>query len=116
MWIIDEQRPQTTAKSLARMLYPDPDGSAAARTVRRRRDQGLASFLRRVATRIMAMRERRVTIKRLAELSDRELADIGLSRGRLHEVFEPEFAQAKSGQHRSDTELGMQPVAAASRA
>ena len=91
MRVIHEQLPQATAQSLARMLYPDPDGGAATRTVRRRRDRGLASLLRRVATRVVAMRERRVTIKRLAELSDRELADIGLSRGRLHEVFEPGF-------------------------
>ena len=52
------------------------------------------SFLDRVrafAAEIAAIPHRRAVIDELGSLSDRELADIGLSRGELGRVFDPRF-------------------------
>ena len=46
-----------------------------------------------IRTWMSAHRERRAVMNELAQLSDRDLADIGLSRGQLHRVFDPEFAR-----------------------
>ena len=64
----------------------DPIGQPA-------RDSAFSRLVRNVAARISAYRERRAVLNELAQLSDRDLADIGLSRADLHRVFDPEFAQ-----------------------
>ena len=46
--------------------------------------------------RIAAFFERQSTLHELNQLTDRELADIGLQRAELHRVFEPAFATARS--------------------
>jgi uncharacterized protein YjiS (DUF1127 family) len=46
--------------------------------------------------RIAAFFERQSTLHELNQLTDRELADIGLQRADLSRVFEPAFATARS--------------------
>ncbi|MGG5808846.1 DUF1127 domain-containing protein [Falsiroseomonas sp. CW058] len=74
----------------------------------RARDEALAKALRSAFTRIgqalgsvgqalLNWPERRRTYESLRSLTDRELADIGLTRGDIARVFEPEFrAPAKT--------------------
>jgi uncharacterized protein YjiS (DUF1127 family) len=50
--------------------------------------RGFATLARKIA----AHAERRAVLEELSRLSDRELADIGLSRGELLLVFDPGFA------------------------
>ena len=45
-----------------------------------------AGLLRRLASRLAAYRAYRRTYRSLDELSDHQLADIGLTRGQLHEI------------------------------
>jgi uncharacterized protein YjiS (DUF1127 family) len=65
----------------------DPIGTPAP-------DGAFARWARGLVARLSAYRERRATLNELAQLSDRDLADIGLSRGNLPRVFDPEFARA----------------------
>ena len=58
------------------------------------REGALTRWLRSLGTRVEAYRQRRTVLNELGQLSDRELADIGLSRGQLYRVFDPEFARA----------------------
>ena len=60
-----------------------PDGRAV----------GVSRWLGAVGAWIMVYRKRRAVMNELAQLSDRDLADIGLSRGQLWRVFDPEFAR-----------------------
>jgi len=46
--------------------------------------------------RIAAFFERQSTLHELSQLTDRELADIGLNRAELHLVFQPAYANARS--------------------
>ncbi len=66
------------------------------------RDEAIAVWLRQalasvgrilgiVAAALVAWPERRATYERLRWLSDRELSDIGLDRGDIAKVFDPEF-------------------------
>ncbi len=68
----------------------------------RARDEAIADGLRRffggigralgaVATAVFTWPTRRRTYENLRGLTDRELADIGLTRGEITRVFEPEF-------------------------
>lgn len=68
----------------------------------RARDAALAASLRRVfgglgralavvGTTLATWPTRRATYEKLRRLSDRELADIGLTRGDIARVFEPDF-------------------------
>lgn len=47
-----------------------------------------------IFARIAAFFERQSTLNELGQLSDRELADIGLHRAELSRVFDPSFANA----------------------
>jgi uncharacterized protein YjiS (DUF1127 family) len=58
-----------------------------------RREGVVSLWLRGLSARIRAHRGRRTVLNELAQLSDRDLADIGLSRGQLQRVFDPEFAR-----------------------
>ena len=60
-----------------------------------RRDGGLTRWLGAMNARIRVYRERRAVMNELAQLSDRDLADIGLIRGQLSRVFDPEFARTR---------------------
>ncbi len=108
MRTIHEQHREATAGSLARTLYPDTDGRAATGVARRGQDGALARLLCGMATRVAAFRERRAVTEDLSRMSDHELADIGLSRGQLRRVFDPEFARATSILHRTEDEPGEQ--------
>jgi uncharacterized protein YjiS (DUF1127 family) len=57
----------------------------------RRTFTGIGRFLATLGTTLLEFPERRATFERLRSLSDRELADIGLSRSDLARVFDPDF-------------------------
>lgn len=53
------------------------------------------------ARRLMELPSRRAVMDELSTLTDRELADIGLTRDSLSDVFNPDFASARAhGSHR----------------
>ncbi len=92
----------------------------------RARDEALAAGLRQLFTtigrgmsRAVAMvrdwPERRSTYENLRALSDRELADIGLTRGDIARVFEPGFTlpQARQAAPANSNRLGGQAAIAA---
>jgi uncharacterized protein YjiS (DUF1127 family) len=45
---------------------------------------------------LTAFSRRRAVLQELSSLSDRELADIGLSRAELSQVFDPRFAESRN--------------------
>ena len=68
------------------------DGTIAdARPAPRSLAQRIGSFF----SNLLAVRHRRAVLDELSGLSDRELADIGLSRNELSRVFDPQFAEAR---------------------
>jgi len=81
---------------------PQADAVAAVRVeAARARDAAIAAWLSRavsglaaVALAVWTWPERRAAYERLRGYSDRQLADIGLTRGDLPRVFEPGFAPA----------------------
>ncbi|NGM21111.1 DUF1127 domain-containing protein [Roseomonas stagni] len=94
----------------------------------RARDEALAAGVRKffsaighgiayAAEAVRAWPERRRTYENLRSLSDRELADIGLTRGDIARVFEPGFS---ANQPRPANGLALKPananVAVASKA
>lgn len=54
-------------------------------------------FVRSALARLREMFRRRVVLRELSGLSDRELADIGLARAELHRVFDPAFVPSRRG-------------------
>jgi uncharacterized protein YjiS (DUF1127 family) len=46
--------------------------------------------------RIASFFERQSTLRELYRMTDRELADIGLYRGDVHQVFDPAFAASRA--------------------
>jgi uncharacterized protein YjiS (DUF1127 family) len=56
---------------------------------------GFLRAVRSIASFIITYPERRATFEHLNALSDRELADIGLTRGDLARVFDTDFAKAR---------------------
>lgn len=66
-------------------------------TVAEARRSAVARLARRIADAVaylVALPRRRAVIDELAQLTDRELADIGLSRAELTKVFDPQFHRA----------------------
>jgi uncharacterized protein YjiS (DUF1127 family) len=57
---------------------------------------GFFRALRSIASFIITYPERRAVFEHLNALSDRELADIGLTRGDLARVFDTDFAKARA--------------------
>lgn len=51
--------------------------------------------LRGAVSALLSLPQRRAVLDELSQLSDRELADIGLSRNELGRVFDPHFAEAR---------------------
>ncbi len=73
---------------------PGTDGTYA-----QPRPSALAGFAQRVkgmAASLANLPRRRAVIAELSALSDRELADIGLTRGELTRVFDPRFISARA--------------------
>lgn len=58
------------------------------------RDSAFSRWIHKLAARFSAYSERRTTLNELAQLSDRDLSDIGLSRADLRRVFDPAFTRA----------------------
>ena len=54
-----------------------------------------SGFLSRLAAAVRTWTERRAVIAELRNLSDRDLADIGLNRADMGRVFDPAFATAR---------------------
>ncbi len=68
------------------------------RTVAEQRPSGVhrvATLCRNAMVALIEMPRRRAVLDELAVLSDRELADIGLSRAELGRVFDPAFAKSR---------------------
>ncbi len=57
----------------------------------------LFARLRAAVAHLASLPRRRAVMDELSMLTDRELADIGLSRAELGRVFDPRFAQARRG-------------------
>lgn len=70
------------------------EGLAAPITPPDREGAG-ARWVRAIRTWIVAYRERRGVLNELAQMSDRDLDDIGLSRATLHRVFDADFARTR---------------------
>ncbi|MBV8868829.1 MAG: DUF1127 domain-containing protein [Acetobacteraceae bacterium] len=102
------QSRRAAAVSLEELLHPDTDPPTAASGVARpglrleewgtpRKWPGRrgtpSRLLRGLAARAAAWRERRAVVGALSAMSDRELADIGLGRAQIHDVFGPGFAR-----------------------
>ncbi len=81
------------------LTYSDQsvEGKAGAFGARQSARQGsVSSWLSNVAARIADLPRRQAVKAELAMLSDRELADIGLSRAELGRVFDPSFAARRN--------------------
>ena len=59
-------------------------------------------LLRGTIARVAALCERRAVVSRLAGMSDRDLADLGLDRSQICHVFDLAFAQARDTPRRVD--------------
>jgi len=55
-------------------------------------EHGAGTWLRRIVTAAAEWRQRQSVLREMQTMSDRELSDIGLSRGDLARVFDPAFA------------------------
>jgi uncharacterized protein YjiS (DUF1127 family) len=107
MRMLSEQSRRSTAVSLDEVLYPGTSRPAAAARVshsglywepgspqeRPSRTATHSRPLRGLGKRIAMWRERRAAVGALSGMSDRELADIGLSRSQIYDVFGPGFAR-----------------------
>ncbi len=58
--------------------------------------RGLRHRFGAVISGLMTFSRRRAVLDELSSLSDRELADIGLSRAELSRVFDPHFIEART--------------------
>lgn len=75
--------------SLGNLTYIDGTYEEAPRPVAKPERH---SLLDRVLAKVTEWRRRRQVIEEMAMMTDRELADIGLSRSDLSRVFDPSFA------------------------
>jgi uncharacterized protein YjiS (DUF1127 family) len=99
--IIEEQIglfPHATPSSLTREAELEAIRLAAVRARDEAIAQGVRRFFRRIGDALAAIGyaitawpERHRTYENLRSLSDRELADIGLTRGDICHVFDPDF-------------------------
>src|SRR5689334_10523766 len=75
--------------TLGNLSYIGPEFDIDAKPVVKPEKRGL---LAAVMARVAAWRRRREVMAEMAMMSDRELADIGLTRSDLPRVFDPDFA------------------------
>jgi uncharacterized protein YjiS (DUF1127 family) len=89
-----------TAKQEMNLLFPQAysygAGEETARYAAGQATRGRRGLISRLFARLAEMRERQQVISELSMLSDRELADIGLSRVDVPRVFDPAFAASRS--------------------
>lgn len=78
------------------MAYGRPAVQGLEGTVADLRRPGLRAAVARLFRAIADMPRRRAVLDELANLSDRELADVGLSRHDLSRVFDPAFAARRA--------------------
>ena len=79
------------------LTYRSPvvEGTDGTITDARPAPRSLAQRISNFVSGLLAMSHRRAVLDELSSLSDRELADIGLNRGELSRVFDPQFAKAR---------------------
>ena len=78
-----------------RLAYSSPAVEGLEGAVPEVRPSGLRSLIAGWAAALMAIPRRRAVLDELSLLSDRELADVGLSRADLTRVFDPAFAASR---------------------
>lgn len=71
------------------------EGTDGTITDARPAPRSLAQRIGSFVSGLLAMPHRRAVLDELSSLSDRELADIGLNRGELSRVFDPQFVKAR---------------------
>ncbi len=89
-----------TTPAAVGVAYREYFGGSGTRLPRRRRG-AFSRLLRGVTDWVGGIRERQSVLDQLAGMSDRDLADIGLSRGQIHAVFDPEFVRERDAAHRA---------------
>ena len=99
------------APRVASDAYRDYTGRVGTLRDRPSRRGAVSRLLRGLAAQAAALRERRAVVDQLSTMSDRDLADIGLSRAQIHAVFDPEFVQARDAPHRAADDLEEQALA-----
>ena len=80
------------------LTYRSPAGTGldgADKASRPRRFAGFGQWINRAVATIAAIPHRQAVLAELSRMSDRQLADIGLNRGELTQVFDPKFARAR---------------------
>jgi uncharacterized protein YjiS (DUF1127 family) len=81
------------AKEPIALLISDSLAHPAAR-VQGSRPSSLSGLIRRAVSAVTTLPRRRAVIDELSRLTDRELADIGLSRGELKRIFDAGFRRS----------------------
>ncbi len=102
-----------TTPTAISVAYSEYFGEQGTRLPRPRRRRGTFSrLLRGLADWVAAIRERQAVLDQLSAMSDRDLADIGLSRGQIHAVFDPEFLQERDAAYPAAGDLEERALAA----
>ena len=81
------------------LAYTSPAVEGMEGAVDARRTPGFGATLARWFGTLTAIPRRRAVLEELNMLTDRELADVGLTRGELGRVFDPVFAASRSLPH-----------------
>ena len=126
MNVMSKERLQAAAAPLAAVLYPDADRPASdgsgnhgqyVEGLGRPPDEAsrsgvLTRLLRGLAAWVAVWREHRAVLDQLSAMSDRDLADIGLTRALIHSAFDPAFAREASTPRAAVSEQERQMLAA----
>ena len=105
--LVSKERRLAASVPLAAVLYPDRDRPAANGSAdhgqhveglgrppdEASRGSVLSRLLHGLAAWVAAWREHRAVRDQLSAMSDRDLADIGLTRALIHSAFDPAFAR-----------------------
>jgi uncharacterized protein YjiS (DUF1127 family) len=82
--------------SLGNASYVDYSFDEPPAIVVKEPESGIAQILRHVVAAFAEWRRRQAVLQEMSMMSDRELADIGLSRADLPRVFDPTFAAQRA--------------------